>query len=334
MKRISTAIHLLCGSLLLSASAIAENQPNEKVEYQDYSSSFSPDGSKIAFTSEQTGNRDIFVIDVDATEEIQITFEDSDDWQPTWSPDGAKIAFCSNRSGNDDIYVMDADGTNPVNLTNHPADECEAGWSPSGEKIVFISTRAGDWKNNPEDNWEIYVMDADGSNQTRLTHTPGYDLTTGQAWSPDGAKIVFCSNMDKKYLSGVPNQFDGFDLYIMDADGSNIRQLTFTEGQDSYPYWSPDGRKISYAHADKNASIESHGGENYEIYVINTDGTGITRLTNDPGFDFEGWWSPDSKRIVYTSGQPNQLGIYLMNADGADKRRLTNKQNLRNSIRI
>lgn len=324
-KKTYTCIVALLSTFIISACEKQAEKPFRNTEYIDYSPAYSPDGSKIAYVSEKTGNKDIFIINADGTGETQITFEGSDEQQPIWSPDGTKIAICSNKNGNEEIYVMNTDGSNPVNITNHPADECDSGWSPDGTRILFKSNRDGDWKNNKEDNWELYVMDADGSNQTRLTDTPGYELSTGQAWSPDGSQIVFCSTMDKKFFKGK-NQYDDFDLYIMDADGTNVRRLTFTEGQESYAYWSPDGKRISYTHVEKDAPIEAHGGENYEIYTIRPDGTDITRLTNHPGFDFEGWWSPDSKTMVYSSGEESPQAIYIMNADGSNKVRLTNKK--------
>lgn len=321
----SGAVVLAFGSFLIAACGPSEENAREVPEYIDYSPSFSPDGSRIAFTSEQTGNKDIFLINADGMGQTQITFDESDEESPAWSPDGTKLAVCSNRDGNEEIYVMNVDGSDPVNLTLHPADDCNPGWSPDGTRILFMSTRDGDWRNEREDNWELYVMDADGTNQTRLTDNPGYDLATGQAFSPDGMRIVFCSTMNEKFVEG-PDRFDGFDLYLMNADGSQITRLTFSEGQDSYAYWSPDGRQISYTHVDKGAPIEATGGQNYEIYTIEPDGNGIERLTQNPGYDFEGWWSPDGTKMVYTSSETGPTGIYVMNADGSNKKRLTNKR--------
>jgi TolB protein len=319
---------LIITTFWLSASCGAPEETTEATraeEYDDYSPAWSPDGSKIVFGSTRTGNRDLFLMNADGSDEAQLTFHEGIDWTPAWSPDGTKIVFCSDRDGSQDVYVMNPDGSDPVRLTDHPATDCSPSWSPDGERILFMSTRDGDWEDDPEDNWEIYVMNAVGTGQTRLTQTPGYDLITGQAWSPDGTRIVFCSNMDEKYDDNDPDKFDGFDLYVMDADGSNLARLTSTEGQESYAFWSPDGARISYTGVEKEAPIEASGGENYEIYTIDPDGTDIRQLTDDPGYDFEGWWSPDSRKIVYASSEVPPMAIYVMDADGSGKTRLTNK---------
>lgn len=309
-----------------------EQAIEEAAPFIDYSPAWSPDGATIAFSSNRNGDADIFVMNTDGSDIRQITFDESNEDTQAWSPDGSKLAFCSDRDGGKDVFVMDADGSEWVKLTEHPSDDCNPAWSPDGNKIAFMTNRHGDWRENESDNWELYIMDTDGGNKTRLTDTPGYDLITGQAFSPDGQEIVFCSTLDEKFMSG-PNRFDGFDLYIMNADGSNIRQLTFDEGQDSYPYWSPDGQKISYTHVEKEAPYVNRG-QNYEMYVINPDGAGVTQLTNNPYFDFEGWWSPDSKNMVYTSNAspPQFIGadpinaIHIMDADGSNVMQLTNKR--------
>jgi hypothetical protein len=89
-------------------------------EYDDYSPAWSPDGSKIMFGSTRTGNRDLFVMNGDGTNDVQLTFEEGVDWAPAWSPDGTRIAFCSDRDGSQDVFVMNADGTDPERLTDHP----------------------------------------------------------------------------------------------------------------------------------------------------------------------------------------------------------------------
>ena len=134
---------------------------------EDSSPSWSPDSSKIVFMSSRDGNDEIYVMEANGRNPVNLTNHPSWDSSADWSPAGEKIVFFSHRGGQSDIYVMDADGANVVNLTNHPAEDRVPAWSPNGQWIAFQSTRDG--------NWEIYVMDADGNNQTRVTNHPDTD---------------------------------------------------------------------------------------------------------------------------------------------------------------
>jgi Tol biopolymer transport system component len=141
---------------------------------EDYGATWSPDGQKIAFSTNRDGNYEIYVMDADGsgppTNLTNAPASDDGFWAPYWSPDGQKIAFSSNRDGNWEIYAMDADGSGPpTNLTNDPATDGLPVWSPTGNKIAFKTNR-------DNDNWEIYVMDADGSGaSTNLTNTPNLE---------------------------------------------------------------------------------------------------------------------------------------------------------------
>ncbi len=171
----------------------------------------------------------------------------------------------------------------------HPA------WSPDGKKIVFDSNRDG---GNPE----IYIMNADGSNQTRLTDNPSVDVMP--IWSPDGKKIVFVTNRD-----------GNGEIYIMNADGSNQTRLTDNPRADGNPRWSPDGSKIAFFSARDG---------NGEIYTMNADGSNQTRLTDNPARDASPSWSPDGSKIIFGRSQGrNQGNIFMMNADGSALKKLT-----------
>lgn len=190
-------------------------------------SSWSPDGKQITFTSAELFdghtlvNSDIFVMDVDGGDPINLTNHDALDQTPDWSPSGNRIAFTSLRDGNWEIYVMNPDGTNPINLTNNPAKDGRPDWSPDGNRIAFTSDRDG--------NFEIYVMNADGTNPLNLTNHPAED--NNSSWSPDGTRIAFDSNRD-----GDGN----IEIYVMNADGANPINITNApDVLDLNPSWGP-----------------------------------------------------------------------------------------------
>ena len=165
----------------------------------------------------------------------------------------------------------------------------------SASRIVFTSTRDGDA--------EIYVMNPDGTNQTRLTTSPGDD--DHPTWSPDGSKIAFSS-----YRSGVR------EVYVMNPDGTNQTRLTTSTGVDraQAPTWSPDGSKIAF---------QFHSDLNVDIYVMDADGTNLLRLTDHPGIDAAPAWSPDGTKIAFSSLRRELFDIFSMDADGSNQRNLT-----------
>ena len=180
---------------------------------------WSPDGRKIAFVSGRDGNSNIYVMDADGKNVHQLTDHPVSDTNPAWSPNSQEIAFQSTRDGNIDIYVMDTNGGNIRRLTHRLAFEITPAWSPNGRKIAFVSYGSGV-------NFAIYIMDADGSDIERLTNYPA----EFPVWSPDGKQLAFDSNKNR---DGVPNSDK--EIYVIDADGKNERQLTQNRTGDKYP---------------------------------------------------------------------------------------------------
>ncbi|MFC1693428.1 right-handed parallel beta-helix repeat-containing protein, partial [Candidatus Latescibacterota bacterium] len=164
----------------------------------------------------------------------------------------------------------------------------------TGNTILFTSFREG--------NEEIYVMNPDGSNQTRITNNSATD--GNPTWSSDSYKIVFYSN-----------RVGNYEIYVMNADGSNQTNLTNNTAYDGIPSWSPDGSKIAFY---------SNRDGNYEIYVMNADGSNQTRLTNNSAIDGNPSWSPDSSKIAFYSNRDGNYEIYVMYADGSNQTNLTN----------
>jgi TolB protein len=163
------------------------------------------------------------------------------------------------------------------------------------DQIAFTSERDG--------NWEIYVMNSDGSNPRPLTSNSAKD--GGCSWSPDGRQIAFYSDRD-----GNRN------IYVMNADGSNVDRLTYSQ-YDGDPDWSRDGRKIAF---------ESNRDGNNEIYVMNADGSDQENLTRDSALDWGSTWSPDGRQIAFVSNRDGDYEIYVMNSDGSNPRPLTDNR--------
>jgi Tol biopolymer transport system component len=203
---------------------------------------------------------------------------------------------------NFDVWAMNADGTGRTRLTEHPERDADPTWSPDGSKVVFVSQRDGDVA--------LWIMDADGGNKHKLVQ--GRE----PAWSPDGARIAFTSSA-----------FEGNDeIYVIDVDGSTMRQLTFDKRFDWHPAWSPDGSRLAMA-------TERFGGQ--ELMITGGDFTRQVRVTlAENTFEVEPKWSPDGHALAYsgkmTIGDDGELvadkkgrplgtyDIYLIPSSGFD----------------
>jgi Tol biopolymer transport system component len=264
-----------------------------------------PLSGKIAFeTSRDGGLFEVYVMNADGTNPVNVSNNPARDFEPDWSFDGTKIAFASNRdapvgSDTNEIYVMNADGSGQTRLTNNGADDENPDWSPDGTKIAFQSDIDG--------NFEVYVMNSDGTGLTNLTNNPADD--GHPAWSPDGTKIAFHTDREL-------GDFGNLEVYVMNADGSSPVNLSnnvaFFDGR---PAWSPDGAKIAFA-SDRDGNLE--------IYAMNADGSGQTRLTNDDELDSYPEWSPDGAHLAFRSDRAGNSEIFITNADGTTPVNVTN----------
>ncbi len=191
-------------------------------------------------------------------------------------------------------------------------------------RIAFVSDR--------DRNYEIYLMDDDGKNQRNLTNNPAWD--SSPSWSPDGKRIAFMSDRAGHVRrDGVRTTFE---IYVMDADGGNPQNLTNHPAGDSSPSWSPDGKRIAFV-SDRDRFLDIHGFPTTEIYVMDADGENPQNLTNNRTDDRYPSWSPDGKRIVFSSERDGHFigdfeittsEIYVMDVDGGNEQRLTeNRKN-------
>ena len=244
---------------------------------------------------------ELFSINPDGTGETRLMTNTFSDFSPRYSADGSKVAWV--RNGH--IWTMNADGTNQLGpLTAGTASNSFVGdWSPDATQIVFQTSRDG--------NFEVYKMNADGSDVVNLTNnaTPGANSDSAPSWSPDGTKIAFQSNR-----AGNAN------VHVMNADGSNVVNITGNSlAEESAPRWSPDGTRIAFQ-SDRSVFPRPGIARNLEIYRMNADGSGVTQLTfsdydtdevnttsNLTGYDVNPAWSPDGTRIVFHSGRAEEF---------------------------
>jgi TolB protein len=187
---------------------------------EDIEPTWSPDSTRIAFTSKRDGNKEIYVMNADGTEQTRLTFEPSDDLHPDWSA-GDRIAFVSQRHGDREIYTMTSGGLDQTRITSDSSQDDQPAWSPDGGRIAFTSERDG--------TSEIYLVNADLSGLVRVTGDREHD--SGAAWSPDGNRIAFSK--------GDPKGDEDRNIYLINVDGSGLQQLTEDDARDSRPVWSP-----------------------------------------------------------------------------------------------
>jgi Tol biopolymer transport system component len=260
------------------------------------------------------------------------------------------IAYASVRSSapsESNIFTMCPDGSRERQLTSDVSSNSYPSWSPNRSRIAFQSLRG--------ENWEIYVMNADGSNPVNLTGSqgdPGAGFQTDQhpSWSPDGSRIAFSSSRTGEG-----------DIYVMDADGANLERVTTDPAPELQPAWSPDGTRIAFASVrdgwtrifvidadgtnetrltDVDGAHDSHpawspdgtriafqrwtiGQERTDVLLMNPDGTGLVNLTDHAAHDMEPAWSPDGRRILFTSTREEFQRIFVMNADASGVQTLT-----------
>ena len=258
---------------------------------------YSAPPAKIVFSSMRDGNYEIYVMDSNGGNQVNLTDDPAVDWDPTWSPDGDRIAFVSSRDTFLQIYTMDSDGRNLMQLT-HASNVSEPAWSPDGAKIAF--TRPIERK------IQVWVMDADGGNQVQLTHIGSNHFP---AWSPSGSRLAFVTFKRHK----------GSEIYVIDRNGNNEQRLTQDLATKTFPSWSPDGQFIAYSGLRN---------EVFQIYAVRTDGSGLTeRLTHNLPNKSSPAWSPDGDMISYTSwssGVP--ATIHLMTPDGQHLKQLSKER--------
>ena len=291
---------------------------------------FSPDGKHIVFQAEEKGDNpfyQIFVMELATGKTWRVSPGRGRTTCAYFHPNGQKLIFASSHLDPDarkhelaeikqreedaktgkrrryewvfdehmDIFECNLDGSGLRRLTTAKGYDAEGSYSPDGQQIVFCSNRDGDL--------QLYIMDSDGGNVRRLTNAPGC-YNGGPFFSPDGRRVIFRADRKKK---------DHLQIYVINADGTGERQLTDTVGVNWGPYWHPDNKHVIYAAADhSNPAIRP----NYDLWLLNVETGKTTRITFAPGADVLPVFSPDGKKLMWTSTRDGRLpGAQLFIAD-------------------
>ena len=309
----------------------------------------------IIFTSRRWWNYDIFIADVYGGHTTHLTKNKWLDFNPAISNDGSKLAFISDRNGNREIYTVDLvwmdgytqwEGRNLTNITNTSENDWTPKFSPTTDKIVYATYFPSN------DNYDIFIMNSDGSGQKNITNTPSYEkypqfspdgsFIIYQAWQKGKMEIFFSSILDENNVNLTRNpqshdiishgnaispdgqkivftsERDGNrNIYLMNTDGTDQTQLTLHTAHDYEPIFSPDGMTIVF-------TSERDG--NREIYIMNNEGLNLENLSNNPADDWNPRYYPDNRKIIFQSLRdgPKNWEIYMMNTDGKRQNNLTN----------
>lgn len=282
---------------------------------------FSFDGKKLIFQSKRDDLQcdQIFSMNVDGSDVRRISNGEGRTTCSYFFKNGKKVLYGSTHLGAKecppnpdyskgyvwaiyptyDIFTANADGSNIKPLTTTKGYDAEATVSPNGKKIVFTSMRDGDL--------DLYSMDADGKNVKRLTTELGYD--GGAFFSPDGKQIVYRSFHPKtdaeiaRYKQRLAEDLiepNNFEIWVMNADGTNKRQITKLGAASFAPFFTPDGKKIIFC---TNYFANDPRKRNFDLALINVDGTGLERVTYNETFDGFPMFSPDGKKLVFASNR-------------------------------
>jgi TolB protein len=228
------------------------------------SPAWSPDGTKLTYTSFETGKAEIYVYNLLTKKKLRMTRSSGNNSGSSWNPDMRTIAFSGSQNGKTAIYTMRSlDGGGRTMLIGQSGLEVEPSFSPDGRFLAYASGRFG----NPH----IFVREMSTGKDTRITSVGWYN--SSPAWRPDGLKLAF---------AGYDREIDRYDVFLVNPDGTHIERLTLDQGDNEKPTWSPDGRYIIF---QSNRAASGRGKvRGYKLYVMNKDGGGQTPL-NIPLYD-------------------------------------------------
>ena len=264
-------------------------------DYEQKYPNYSPDGTKIVYSSEEDGDSfsDIWVMDADGSNHVQLT-DQLPQVYPIWSPDGQRIIYGSFEDGDEyiyDLWIINSDGTNHIQLNDLDGDDSIPGsFSPDGSRIAFHTQ---DMHFPDSGQHTIWTMNVDGTGNLQELGHGKYPM-----YSPDGNSIIYSSEEDGGYY---------WDLWVMDVDGSNRLQLTFDGADQLYPTFNQDGTRVAYS--SKQAS------DYYDIWVMKSDGSNQIRLTEQDSDQMKPSFNDDGSLIAYHSDEDGMGHIDIWTLD-------------------
>ena len=272
-----------------------------------------PKAGKVAFASNRDRNWDIWTMNPDGSDPVNLTRDVASDFHPAWSPTGEQILFVSFRDGRSSLYLMDADGKNIKRLLDNWRSRSPATWSPDGRRIASVRDSV------------LYIITIDGKSVVPVAQT-GFESVGDPAWSPDGKQIAFIFYKLKQ----------GYELRLLNVKTLEQTILLGELGKyphKLYPAWSPDGNQIAFV-LHKFRPILNHTDafawqDEETIYLINRDGSNLRQLVSEKGPDaLHPTWSPHGDEIIYQQGiHLPEVGdirqLFKINVDSRTKTRLT-----------
>ena len=299
-----------------SRYAISMTSTGETVETRltfdagvEFAPSFSPDGRAITYSrTDMIDGRPVskfWTIDVDGRHARRVTTTANElaEWTPVWHPDGRRLIWCSDRSGNLDIWALDQSRQQYRQLTTSAAADNFPIWRPDGRQIAFMSERDGESA--------VWLMDPDGVNQRRVSRRETGDL--GVSWSRDGNRLVYVAALhtDAAFHTGAwiiqhGEPPENGAIVVQELRSGADRQITSGRWRDWYPMWNPVNDTIAYV---------SNESGNWDIWLMNSDGSHRVQLTTNPGKDTEPSWSPDGRSLTYVSERNGQWDVWLMDVE-------------------
>ena len=252
----------------------------------------------ISFTADLTGNLDIYIMDINRKNPVNLTNHPAADSSPTWAPDGSAFAYVSHRDGNPEIYVMEIQNKESRRLTKNGATDIDPAWSPDGRWIAFASNQHREHAADTD----IYIMDPNGRKAQQLTNKGGHNSTP--AWSPDGQWIAFRTTLD-----GIGA------IHLINAAGKKQRALTQVSA--TTPTWAANGKEIFFS-SDMLDNVERP-----TLFAVDFNGRNVRKLANAAQAGEEPVGSPDGQWIAYVSTQGGNKDIHLIRVADGEIQQLT-----------